>query len=122
MADVSMRQHKRSAAKILRKYKRQKRHGLIPPFVTVIVTAAVIVLTVGCGFAFVIDEVTVSKKEAELAELNEKIEMLRAENEQYESILSDDDERSFMERIAEERLGYAYPNEKRFVDPNKNNG
>ena len=50
------------------------------------------------------------------------IDELKAENMSYESILNDEDERSFMERIATERLGYAYPNERRFVDPNKNNG
>lgn len=118
----SMRSAKRSAGKLMRKYKQEKRRKRTSPIVTFVVGVAVIGLTIVCSIAFVIDEVQVSKKEAELAELNAKIETLKAENEQYESILSDEDERSFMERIAEERLGYAYPNERRFVDPNKNNG
>ena len=121
MSDVSLRQRKRSAAKTMRDYRRKKRRRT-SPFVTLVVGVAVTGLMIACSFAFIRDEVTVARKQAELAELNAKIDELKAENMSYESILNDEDERSFMERIATERLGYAYPNERRFVDPNKNNG
>ncbi|MBQ3919274.1 MAG: septum formation initiator family protein [Oscillospiraceae bacterium] len=121
MSDVSLRQRKRSAARTMRDYRKKKR-GRTSPLLVLIVTVAVSGLILSCGVAFIYDEVTVAKKQAELAELNAKIDELKAENMSYESILNDEDERSFMERIATERLGYAYPNERRFVDPNKNNG
>ena len=57
-----------------------------------------------------------NEKEAELEELKLIAEQLEAENAEYESILSEEDERTYMERIAIEKLGYAYPDERRFYD------
>ena len=71
----SMRSAKRSAGKLMRKYKQEKRRKRTSPIVTFVVGVAVIGLTIVCSIAFVIDEVQVSKKEAELAELNAKIEI-----------------------------------------------
>ena len=48
--------------------------------------------------------------------LEEEKEALTAENASYASILGEDDERAYMERIAIELYGYAYPSERRFYD------
>ena len=52
------------------------------------------------------------KKESE--ELSEKITAAKQQNDEYVRLLSADDEAAYMERIAIEKLGYAYPNERRF--------
>ena len=43
-----------------------------------------------------------------------QIAQLKQQNDEYIRLLSADDESEYMERIAIERLGYAYPNERRF--------
>ena len=52
------------------------------------------------------------KKQSE--ELSVQISEAKQENDEYVRILSSDDESEYMERIAVERLGYAYPDERRF--------
>ncbi|MBQ5311290.1 MAG: septum formation initiator family protein [Oscillospiraceae bacterium] len=121
MSDVSIRKRKRSAAKIVRAYNKKKRRSLSPFSVTV-GTVVVFAVVLGCGIRVAKNEITVYQKKQELENIQQQIESLEADNAVYQSILNDEDERSYMERIAVERLGYAYPGERRFCDPNKNNG
>ncbi|MGN0593904.1 MAG: septum formation initiator family protein [Hominimerdicola sp.] len=51
------------------------------------------------------------KKQSEV--LNNKISEAKQVNDEYSGMLNSD-EREYMERIAVEKLGYAYPNERRF--------
>ena len=46
---------------------------------------------------------------------HKKITEAKQQNDEYIRLLSADDEAAYMERIAIERLGYAYPNERRFI-------
>lgn len=73
-------------------------------------------LIMACGISVFSDMLEYNEKEAELEELKLIAEQLEAENAEYESILSEEDERTYMERIAIEKLGYAYPDERRFYD------
>ena len=57
---------------------------------------------------------------AELQALVEEAELLEDANDEYQSMLSENDERAFMERYAVEVLDYAYPNERRFYDTTGN--
>ncbi len=121
MSDVSIRKRKRSAAKIVRAYNKKKRRGTSPIHYTIGFITVIAVLF-GCGVKIAKNEATVYQKKQELLEIQEQIADLEADNAVYQSILNDEDERTYMERIAIERLGYAYPGERRFCDPNKNNG
>ena len=106
---------KRRAAKAALKKaynKKYRRSGLFGK-------AGVLVLALlitACGISVFSDMLEYNEKEAELEELKLIAEQLEAENAEYESILSEEDERTYMERIATEKLGYAYPDERRFYD------
>ena len=63
---------------------------------------------------------TTPEKKKKLSQLEEKAAQLEAENDEYASILAEDDERAYMEKIAIEVLGFAYPNERRFYDTTRN--
>lgn len=62
------------------------------------------------------NKLELAKKQEELAELQQKVADLETENASYENILNEEDERTYMERLAKEKLGYAYPDELRFYD------
>lgn len=64
-------------------------------------------------------QVSLSEKRQQLADLKERSASLTAENEEYQRLiqLSMEDERAYMEAIAVDKLGYAYPAEIRFYDP-----
>lgn len=69
-----------------------------------------------CILSIITTQAEIAEKKQELAQLVEKAEKLEESNDEYESMLSEDDEIAFMERYASEVLGYAYPNERRFYD------
>ncbi len=78
-------------------------------------------LTVGavlvyCAYSISSDKKDVAEKQAVLEQLREEEENLTAENASFEGILNEEDERAYMERIAVEMYGYAYPSERRFYD------
>ena len=62
------------------------------------------------------NKLELAKKQEELAELQQKVADLETENASYENILNEEDERTYMERLAKEKLSYAYPDELRFYD------
>ena len=55
----------------------------------------------------------IAKKEIKLAETQQQFD-------EYSRLLNMTDEEGYMERIAIELLGYAYPNERRFYDTSRN--
>ena len=97
---------------------RRKRTG--GPFMHLIVTLAGTAFVVYCICSFVLTQADIAEKKQELAALNEKAAELEIENDEYSSILAEDDERAYMERIAVDVLGYAYPNERHFYDTTRN--
>ncbi len=99
----------KNAAELLRKRKNKKvtiasRIGMIAVIVFMIYAVVVIIST----------EAEMNEQEAVLADLKQKITAANQENDEYERILGGEDENAYMEMIAIEKLGYAYPNEKRF--------
>ena len=95
---------------------KKKKHPVLNALVTVSGAAFIMY----CLSSIVITQAEISEKKQELAVLTEKAEKLEDENDEYRSILSEEDEREFMERYAIEVLGYAYPNERRFYDTTGN--
>lgn len=51
------------------------------------------------------------QSEANLKSLNQKKESVLADIEQYNALLSDDSQKSIVEKAARERFGFAYPGE-----------
>lgn len=84
------------------------------------ITVTAMVFVVACVFEIISTQAEIAEKELELAALVKEAEELEDRNDEYLSILSEDDERVFMERYAVEMLGYAYPNERRFYDTTGN--
>ncbi len=61
-----------------------------------------------------------AQKQLELDKLSAEISGLENENEELNAILNECDEKTYMENIAMELLGYAYPNERRFYNTSRN--
>lgn len=65
-------------------------------------------------------QVDIAKKQETLASLQKQQEEYEHQNAEYERILSAEDEKKYMEQLAIEKLGYAYPNEVRYYDVSRN--
>ena len=86
------------------------------PAGSVLMWSAVIAAVGYCSFTTISERADIAEKQKILERLRLEEEQLRAENTSYQSIIDEDDERAYMERIAIEVLGYAYPSERRFYD------
>lgn len=106
-------QKARSMKKTAKALKRKKSGS---PFMRFIIAITGSVFVLYCAVSIVVTQAEIAEKRQELDALVEKAEKLEEENDEYRSILSEEDERTFMERYAVEVLGYAYPNERRFYD------
>ncbi|MGN1089479.1 MAG: hypothetical protein ACI4Q6_03680 [Huintestinicola sp.] len=115
MEDKRTEKERRAAKAALRKaYKKKMRRNRSKASIIGIPVA--LVLIIACLVSIVSDKVELAEKQQELAVLREHAKELEIENAGYASILSEEDERTYMERIATEKLGYAYPEERRFYD------
>ncbi|MDR0987437.1 MAG: hypothetical protein LBL98_07095 [Ruminococcus sp.] len=91
----------------------KNKNGLL---LNTLITVATLSIAIFCVGAFVIRQAELEEKRLELERLTEECNELEKLNSEYESILNESDERAYIERIASEVLGYAYPNERRFYD------
>ncbi len=92
--------------------KRKKRHS-IPQVIGVCILLSIIVYF---SFVLVMTQISINNKEKELAAVNEKVNAQITENAELAQIVENDDEAAYMERIARDKLGYALPGERFFVD------
>lgn len=83
-------------------------------FVTFIGVLAIICLTGYALWTIIAQQAEIAQLEKETDELSEKITVAKQQNDEYTRLLSADDEDAYMEQIAIGKLGYAYPDEKRF--------
>ena len=70
--------------------------------------------------AFIQSQADVVSKRRELAALQESIKLQQASNDEIKRILEGGNDMEYIERIAREKLGYAYPDEKIFIDRSGN--
>lgn len=61
-------------------------------------------------------QVEVTTKRRELLALQQNVEQQKLINAETERILDGENDREYIERIARDKLGYAYPDEKIFID------
>lgn len=84
-----------------------------------LVKLAAVTIIVGCGMLIVTTEQDCAKKEMELEGVQSQIDFYEAENTELQRILESDDLSEYMEKIAIEEHGYAYPDERRFYDKSR---
>lgn len=99
-----------------RKKRGNKRKKL---FNNVLTKIAGIALVMSCVIVLVILQTDCAEKEADLVKVNEKISVLEGENEEIKRVLDNTDISSYMEQVALEEQGYAYPDERRFYDTSR---
>ena len=81
---------------------------------------AIVMFVIICTVAFIKMQNSIIERKRELAALEEKVETLTAQNEELADIIESDDIGRYMEKIAVEQNGYAYPDERRYYDTSHN--
>ncbi|MCM1547669.1 MAG: hypothetical protein NC034_04865 [Ruminococcus sp.] len=100
----------------MKKLKKTKGKGIFGIITKVTALAAVI----SCVVSIIVTNSSHAEMKKELDALNIKTEELEAENAELERILADNDMDAYMEKIAIEKMNYAYPDERRFYDTSRN--
>ena len=95
---------------------KKKNKGL---FSRTLVKLAAGTIIVGCAVLIITTEKDCAEKEKELVAIQEKIDSYEAENMELQRVLESDDMSSYMEKVAVEERGYAYPDERRFYDTSR---
>ncbi|MCD7812061.1 MAG: hypothetical protein LUG91_09490 [Ruminococcus sp.] len=84
-----------------------------------LVRIASVALVIGCAALIISTEKDCAEKEEQLVSIQEQIDAYEAENMELERVLESDDLSDYMEKIAIEERGYAYPDERRFYDTSR---
>lgn len=90
--------------------KKKEGAGIFVP----LATFAAFILVVYSIITIISQQVQVAQLKQEKNEINAQITEAKQLNDEYSRLLASEDESEYMERIAVEKLGYAYPNERRF--------
>ena len=98
----------------MRKILQQKREkGALTGF---LLKVAVVVAAVYLMVSFVNGQIQVADKQRELDTVQAQLEQQNVKNAELSRLMESGDEDAYVERIAREKLGYARPNERVFVD------
>lgn len=71
------------------------------------------------AITIIYDKAEIAKLKTETTEITKQIDEEKARNDEYSRML-DSGEKEYMKKIAIEKLGYAYPEERRFYIVNQN--
>lgn len=88
----------------------KKKKSLASRFATI----AILVLLIYGLYLVISQQAELNEQQKELANIKSQITVAKQENDEYTRLLSGEDENEYMRKIAIERYGYAYPNERRF--------
>ena len=91
--------------------KAPSQHG---KFGRIIAAVAVLCLVIYSIFNIISQQAQIAELKKQSRELSDQITEQEQRNDEYNRLLSSGDEAEYMERIAVEQLGYAYPGERRF--------
>ena len=86
----------------------------------ILLRGAVVAAIIGCTVLIITVQSDIAEKQNELLDINEQIREYEAENEDLTRILNSGDTDRYMEKLAREEYGYAYPDEFRFYDTSRN--
>jgi len=81
-----------------------------------LVRLAAIAVIIGCTVLLIATEKDCREKEEQITLLQSKLDVFEAENAELQRVLDSDDKDEYMEKVALEERGYAYPDERRFYD------
>ena len=79
-----------------------------------IATIAILVFLVYALYTVISQQAELNAQQKELTNIKSQITVAKQETDEYTRLLSGKDECEYMKKIAIERYGYAYPNERRF--------
>ncbi len=82
--------------------------------------AAIVAAIIGCTVLIISVQSDIAEKQNELQDINKQVDAYQAENEDLARILNSGDTDRYMEKLAREDYGYAYPDEFRFYDTSRN--
>lgn len=101
-----------------KKKKIKKKYGKldVKRFAIVGVSACLVLY---CVYILIWQQVTISRKNNEIDELQTQIDMATEENERLQAELENIDDPETIERMAREKLGLVRPNERVFADANQ---
>ena len=99
--------------------KKKKNSGKKSLFNRGLVKLAAASVIIGCGALIVTTERDCSEKEKELSKIQAEIDAYEAEKTELQRVLENDDISDYMEKVAVEERGYAYPDERRFYDKSR---
>ena len=92
--------------------KKQKRAPLLPRFF--LRAGLVLIGYLVAGLVF--NQVDIAAKQKELQDLENQLEQQRQQNDELERVLESGSDQEIIERVARDKLGYAKPNERVFID------
>ncbi len=92
--------------------KRKKRFRL-STFLLIVFLVCIIVYF---AYTLITTQISITQKSNELSEITATVQAQQIENEELAGIVQSDNEAAYMERIARDKLGYASPGERFFVD------
>ncbi len=101
MNAVEKRRAKRNA--------RKKRRSFLSKIAVIGIASYAVIVLVG-------QQLEITKKQNELADIEQKIQTQQDINKDLDRVLSMGDDKTYIESIAREKLGYAYPDERFYVD------
>lgn len=93
--------------------KHEKKKGL---FNRSLMKLAAVAVVIGCGVLIVSTNRDCAEKEEQMELIQNKINAYDTENAELQRVLDSDDLNEYMEKVALEERGYAYPDERRFYD------
>ena len=93
--------------------KKQKRAPLLPRF---FLRAGLVLIGGYLVAGLVFNQVDIAAKQKELQDLETQLEQQRQQNDELERVLESGSDTEIIERVARDKLGYAKPNERVFID------
>ena len=93
--------------------KRQKRAPLLPRF---FLRAGLVLIGGYLVAGLVFNQVDIAAKQKELQDLETQLEQQRQQYDELERVLESGSDTEIIERVARDKLGYAKPNERVFID------
>lgn len=94
----------------------KKKKGLFSRALVKLAAGAIII---GCAVLIITTEKDCAEKEQELIAIQAKIDSYEADNMELQRVLENEDMSTYMEKVAIEERGYAYPDERRFYDTSR---
>lgn len=93
--------------------KKQKRAPFLPRF---FLRAGLVLIGGYLVAGLVFNQVDIAAKQKELQDLENQLEQQRQQNDELERVLESGSDQEIIERVARDKLGYAKPNERVFID------